>query len=69
MSNLLLKLKGETRNLCSCFVCLKDVRSFKSDVPSSYDDYTGGPDVYVGKSIPVPYIRRCVGMLLVRIIL
>ena len=48
---------------------MKAVQSFDSNVPSSFNDSRGGPDGSGGKSIPVDSIRRCVGVILVRLIL
>ena len=48
---------------------MKAVHSFDSDVTSSFDDTRGGPDGSGGKSIPVYSTHKCVGVLLVRLIL
>ena len=59
----------ETSHRCRCFVCLKAVHSFKSDVTSSSDKSRGGLDGSGGRSIPVAFTRRCVGVLLARLIM
>ena len=51
------------------FCLLKAVHSFDSDVPSSFADHKGGLDGSGGKSIPVSSIRKCVGVLLMRLVL
>ena len=38
-------------------------------MPFSFDESMEGTDGSGGKSIPVAYVRKCVGVLLVRIIL
>ena len=48
------------------FFCLKAVRSFESDIPSSYTDEIVVTDGSVGNSIPVDSIRICVRLLIVR---
>ena len=53
----------------SVFFFLKAVRSFKSSVTYSSAEYRGGLDGSRVKSIPVASIRRCLGVLLVRLIM
>ena len=48
---------------------LNAVRSFVSDVYTSFTESRGGSDGYGGKSILVVSIRKCVDVLLVRLIL
>ena len=53
--------------LVKCF--LEAVRSFVSDVYTSFAESRVGSDGYGGKSILVVSIRKCVDVLLVRLIL
>ena len=64
-----LKVKCETSHLCWCTVFLKAMRSFISDVSSSFAESRGGPEGSGGKSIPLASICECVYVLLVRFIL
>ena len=45
------------------------MRSFVSDVYTSFTESRGGSDGYGGKSILVAYVCKCVDVLLVRLIL
>ena len=69
ISNLSLKVRCDTINLCRCTVFLKAMRSFESDVYYSFAKSRGGPDRSGGRSISVSYIHKCVDVLLVRLIL
>ena len=59
----------DTRYLCWYYVVLKAVRSFKSNVPSTFPNSRGGADGSGGKSITLASIRKYVGVLHVRFIL
>ena len=69
ISNLSLNVRCDTSQLCWCAVFLKDVCSFESDVSSYFTESRGGTDGFGGKSIPVASIRKCVDVLIVRIIM
>ena len=55
--------------MCWCSIFLNYVRSFNSDVPYSLYESRRGPDGSKWKYITVGSIRKCVGVLLVRLIL
>ena len=69
ISNLSLKVRCNTRNLCCCTVFLKAVYSFLSGLFSFLSESRGGLDESGGKSIPLASICKCVDVLLVRLIM
>ena len=55
--------------MCQCSVFLKSVRIFDSDVTSSFAGSGGVPGESGVKSIPAASICKCVGLMLVILIL
>ena len=67
--NLSLRLRCETIQLCQCDVFLQYMRSFVSGVYYYFTESRGGPEGSGGNSMQVASIYKCVGVLLVRLIL
>ena len=62
-------MEGLKPDICAGVFFFKDVRSFKSGVPYSFAEYIGGPDGSGGSYVPVASTRRCVEVMIVRLIL
>ena len=69
ISNVSLRVRFDTVHLCQCTHLLKAVCSFESDLSHSFAQFRGVPDVSGGKFITVASIRKCVYVLLFRLIL